>query len=250
MVDHDTIWTLAGDSHLEGSGDELGVLVRRHRPPHDLTGEDVEHHGQEEEAGPCRDIRDVGHPPLARSGRGEVTLHEVRRRPGPLVSAGGATELAPGHALDAGVDHEPGHPVASHFLVVLFDQFGPDAPIAIGLPGLGVDQADLLGEDLVGQCPSRRRAVPPAVVAAARDAEEPAHGGRRVRGPVRFDELEPRYGVECVSLANQAAAFFRISFSSSRTRTRRRSWASSAFSSVVGPSVRTPSSLSAWSTQL
>ena len=32
VVNHDTIRTLAGDGHLEGSGDELGVLVRRHRP--------------------------------------------------------------------------------------------------------------------------------------------------------------------------------------------------------------------------
>ena len=46
-----------------------------------------------------------------------------------------------------------------------------------------------------------------------------------VSGPglVRVDELEGPYGVECVSLANRAAAFFRISFSCSRTRTRRHS---------------------------
>jgi len=166
MVHHDTVWTLAGDGHLQGPGDELGVLVGRHRPAHDPAGEDVEHHGQEQESRPGGHVGDVGHPPLPRSRGGEVSLHEVGRRAGPLVSAGGATELAPGHALDAGVVHQPGHPVGSHLLVVLCDQLGPDAPIAIGLSGLGVDEADLLGEDLVGQCPSRRRTIPPAVVAA------------------------------------------------------------------------------------
>ena len=49
--------------------------------------------------------------------------------------------------------------------------------------------------------------------------------------------------------ASQAAAFFRISFSSRRTRFSRRSRRSSSFSSVVRPSVRVPSSRSAWRTQ-
>jgi len=166
VVDDDTIRTLAGDGHLEGSGDELGVLVGRHRPAHDPPGEDIEDDRQEQEARPRGDVGDVGHPPLPRSRGGEVTFHEIRGGTGPLVAAGGAAELAPGHALDAGAVHQPGYPVASHILVVLFDQLGSDAPIAIGLPGLGVDQADLLGEDVVRQCPGRRRAVSPAVVAA------------------------------------------------------------------------------------
>jgi hypothetical protein len=134
MMDHDTDRTLAGDGHLQGPRDELRVLVRRHGPPHDPTGEDIEHHGQEQEARPGGDVGDVGHPPLSRSGRGEVTLHEVGGGTGPLVSAGGAAERPPGHALDAGVAHEPGYPVASHVLVVFFDQLGPHASIAIGLP--------------------------------------------------------------------------------------------------------------------
>ncbi len=49
--------------------------------------------------------------------------------------------------------------------------------------------------------------------------------------------------------SQQAAAFFRISFSSRRTRFSRRSRRSSSFSSVVRPSVRVPSSRSAWRTQ-
>ena len=46
------------------------------------------------------------------------------------------------------------------------------------------------------------------------------------------EELEPRYEVECVFLANQAAAFLRISCS--RSTTLRRSWTSSAFSLSIG----------------
>src|SRR5207244_12372986 len=74
--------------------------------------------------------------------------------------------------------------------------------------------------------------------------------GDRMHGLVAPHELESFGGIEPVSRANQAAAFFKISRSSRRTLFSRRSRRSSSRSSVVRPSWRWPSSRSAWATQL
>ena len=250
VMDDDAVGLLAGDGHLERPRHQLGVLVGRHRPAHHLAGIDVEDHGQEQEAGPRRHVGDVGHPAMVGPRSREVALEEVRCGPGPVVSPGRAAELAPGHALEVRFLHEASDAVAPRLLAVLVDQLGSDAPIAIGAPRLGVHQVDLLCEHLVGEVPGRGWACEPAVVARSRHAEALAHGRGGEDGLIRRDELEGPYGVECVSCANQAAAFFRISFSCSSFLTRRRKAASSARSSVVSPSLRTPSSRSAWATQL
>jgi hypothetical protein len=133
MVDDHTLRSLSGDGHLEGPGDELGVLVGRHRPPDDLPRADVEDDGKEEEAGPGRDVGDVGHPPAVGSRCGEVPLQEVGSWSSPVVPSSGPTELPPGHALEVGHPHEPGHLMAPHHLVVAVDQLARDPAIAIGL---------------------------------------------------------------------------------------------------------------------
>jgi hypothetical protein len=133
MMDDDAGWSLTGDGHLEGPGDELGVLVGRHGPADDLPRADVEDDGKEEEAGPGRDIGDVGHPATIGSRGGEVPLQEVGRRPGPVVTSSGPAELPPGHALKVGFAHEPSHLVAPHRFVLFVDQLARDPAIAIGL---------------------------------------------------------------------------------------------------------------------
>ena len=44
---------------------------------------------------------------------------------------------------------ESGHLVAAHPLASAVDELGGQPPVANGLPGLLMDEADLLGEDLV-----------------------------------------------------------------------------------------------------
>jgi hypothetical protein len=134
MMDDDTGWSLTGDGHLEGPGDELGVLVGRHRPPHHLPRADVEDDRQEQESGPGGDVGDVGHPPTVGSRGAEVPLQEVRSRSGPVVSSSGPTELPPGHTLEMGQAHEPGDLMAPDHFVVFVDQLARDPAIAIGLP--------------------------------------------------------------------------------------------------------------------
>jgi hypothetical protein len=71
MVDHVRRAAL-GERHVERVKDEVGAQVRRHRPADDATAPRVEDNGEVQEAGPGRDVRDVGDPELIRGGRREV----------------------------------------------------------------------------------------------------------------------------------------------------------------------------------
>src|SRR2546422_1048503 len=105
------------------------------------------------------------------------------------------------------------------------------------------------GELDIGARARRHRSLPPRVVPAGGDTQDPAHGGNTVDGLVGGHELESLDGLEVVSRANQAAAFDRIARSSRSCRTSRRSRRTSSCSSVVSPSVRSPASSAACFTQ-
>ena len=77
-----------------------------------------------------------------------------------------------------------------------------------------------------------------------------AHRGYWITILIRLHESEDFSGIEPVSRANQAAAFDRISRSMRSCRFSRRRRTNSFRSSVVNPSLRLPSSRSAWATQL
>src|ERR1700736_272352 len=102
----------------------------------------------------------------------------------------------------------------------------------------------------IGVRPRRGWPFLPRVVAAGGDFQYSAHGGDPVTGLIRVHELERRDGTEPVSVANQAAAFAKISRSSRSTRFSRRSRLSSSRSAVVKPSLRRPSSSAACLTHL
>ena len=108
------------------------------------------------------------------------------------------------------------------------------------VPRLGPDiTATRCGQISPGS--GRERTAQLGVAARARKAQHSIHSGHRELGLVRLDELEACYGVEPLSLANQAAAFLRIPPSCSRIRNRVNSWRSSQ----VIPSARPPWSRSA-----
>ena len=109
---------------------------------------------------------------------------------------------------------------------------------------------DFRGQRGVHQGSRRGRPLHPRVIAAGGDAQDAAHHGDGVTGPVLAHELEPFGGITSVSRANQAAAFERISRSNLSWRISRRRRLSSSRSAVVRPSARRPSSRSACATQL
>ena len=61
MVDHAVRPSLP-ERHVEGIEHHLRVQGGRHRPADDPAAEGIEHDRQIEEAGPCRNIRDISHP--------------------------------------------------------------------------------------------------------------------------------------------------------------------------------------------
>ena len=117
----------------------------------------------------------------------------------------------------------------------------------VGLPRILVHFPDPRRERRVRLGTRRRLAPAPSVIARPRHLEHPAHRLHRIDGLVRPHESEG-LGNVIDSRANQAAAFPRISRSSSSCLTFRRSCRSSVRSSLVSPSARNPSSWSSCST--
>src|SRR5439155_24842755 len=106
---------------------------------------------------------------------------------------------------------------------------------ALGPARAAVDLVDPSRERDIGPLPSRHRALVPSIEAARGHFKQSAHNPYRVGGLVRLHESEERFGVAGFSVANQAAAFARISRSSLSLRFSRRSRVSSSRSAVVSP---------------
>jgi hypothetical protein len=74
-----------GERHIERLEDELGGEVRGHGPADDAAAPRVEDDGQGQEAGPGRDLGDVGNPELVWARCGEVAIDEIARWPGGAI---------------------------------------------------------------------------------------------------------------------------------------------------------------------
>ena len=224
--------------------------MRGHGPAHDPAAPSVQHDRQVEEAGPGGDVRDVGHPELIGAIGREVSLHQVGRRPGVLVALRGlrATSVS-ARPLDPLLLHESADTLLSD-LFACFLQIGEDPGPAVDLPVVVKHLSDL--HDPLGISPRtiRRPAAQPSVVAAGGESQHAAHPLDGEIGLMGVHELESRSGIELLSRADQAAAFPRMSRSIRSCRTSRFNWHNSCRSSVVSPSLRTPSSRSACLTQV
>jgi len=100
---NDTTRPALADGHVERIEDELGTEMAGGGPADDPAAPDIEHHGKVEEAGCCRDERDVCDPQLIGTACGEVAVHQVRGRSAAL---GAARRHRPAAAM-AGTD-QPG----------------------------------------------------------------------------------------------------------------------------------------------
>ena len=90
-----------------------------------------------------------------------------------------------------------------------FRKINLETRCSIGAFRRGVRRADFRGQRGVHQGTRRGRPLHPRVIAAGGDAQDAAHHGDGVTGPVLAHELEPFGGITSVSRANQAAAFER-----------------------------------------
>ena len=108
---------------------------------------------------------------------------------------------------------------------------------------------DLPGQGRVLPRPAGRPSTAPRIVPARGETQQTAHRAHRIDRLVVAHEPEPPLGIDPLSRANQAVAFARMSRSSLTRRSSRFSSRTSLCSAVVSPSLRSPSSRSAYFTQ-
>ena len=247
MVDHAARPPLP-ERHVESVEYHLRMQGRRHRPADNPSAERVEHDGQIEEAGPRRNIRDVSHPQHVRALSREVAVDEIGRLTRPIPDGRDGVS-ATADAGQAGGSHQPGNTFATDTNAGS-RKIDLQAWRSIRAFRGGMRRADCHDQRGVDHGTLRGRPLRPRVIAAGGDAQDAAHHGNGVTGPVLAHEWEPFGGITSVSRANQAAAFERISRSNLSWRFSRRRRLSSSRSAVVRPSPRRPSSRSARATQL
>jgi hypothetical protein len=117
--------------HPDRPGNQRGLVIVVHRPPDDLPGRAVNDRREINPAFPRIDIRDIADHFPARLVRREITVHQVRDRPGLAVLLG--QRAAPGLRL-AGHQAQAAHDLP-HGLVIdglaAADQGGVDPPVPV-----------------------------------------------------------------------------------------------------------------------
>jgi len=130
------------------------------------------------------------------------------------------------------VANQPSNPLATYTDAMIVSQLGVDVWRAIRTARAAMDRFDLSGQPQILSRSSTHRPIAPGVKSAPRDLQHAAHHSHRMGGLVGLQESEERFEVG-FSVANQAAAFDRISRSSCSLRFSRRSLASSSRSALV-----------------
>ena len=231
------------DRHVERVENQLGSQMVSHRPADNPTAVRVEYYGKVQEAGPRRNVGDIGDPELVRPLGAKVPVDEIGRRSRIAVSDGGSRPSASANPANAALSHQSSDALARH-VNTLFAEIGMDVRAPVPTMRLTKERLNAIAKQQVTLPTLRRRAFAPGIVAARGDLEHTAEHGNGVVGLIRLHESEDLFGTAFVSLANQAAAFERISASSFKRLFSRRRSVSSLCSSVVKPSSRRPESRS------
>jgi hypothetical protein len=137
-----------GERHVQRIEDELGPEVRGHRPADDTTPPRIED-GEIQEAGPGRDVGDVGHPEVVRARGGEVAVYEIGRGPCVPIPRRRGGALAAAHTRQAHGAHQPCDPLAADVHTEV-RQLSMDAAFAVGPARAVVDRAELCTEGRIG----------------------------------------------------------------------------------------------------
>jgi hypothetical protein len=111
--------------HVQGIEHQLFGECRGHRPADDTTAIRIEHDGEIEKAGPCRNVGDIGHPQPIRRLRREIAFDQVWCLTVVALDRGD-DELASAHTGKTGSRHQPRDAFAAN-LNALGRQFGMDA---------------------------------------------------------------------------------------------------------------------------
>jgi hypothetical protein len=175
------------DRHLERVEHEIGAEMIRDLPADDHAGEHVEDERDVAPAFPCRGVGDVREPQLVGSLRTEVAAHQIRCPRRGRVRDRCEALLAPLHASQAHLGHEPLHGAASDH-EALAAQLLVDPPrsvaVVVGVP----HPLDLDLEALVADRSRRAGSTLRRVIRPFRELEGPTHHPHRPAVTVRVDE--------------------------------------------------------------
>ena len=139
--------------------------------------------------------------------------------------------MAPRWACSA---HQPGDALSAHTDLLVVRELGMNVRRAVHAARTPVDRLDLCRQRQIRPISIAHRSIQPPIEPASRNLRQSAHDPDRMGGLVRLHEPEERFEV-ALSVANQAAAFERISRYSFSLRFSRRSRANSSRSGVVRP---------------
>jgi hypothetical protein len=116
-------------------------------------------------------LGDVGQPEPVELGDRELPVHQV------FLGRGVDQVLpsfAPVHALQAGLAHQPGDPLAVHRLAQAQHELGVDPRPPVSAAGFLVDSRDQLFQLLIADRPGRLRPPAPLVVTGCGNVQDPA----------------------------------------------------------------------------
>jgi hypothetical protein len=213
---------------LERVEDEAGLGTARDPPADDPSRESVDHEGHVNEAGPGRDIAEVGDPERIRPADLEVSVDPIERTGCGLVAVRGALRSSPDDALQPHLAHQPGDRAACD-LDPFAAELAPHLAHAVDAEVVLEDAPDLTAE--LGVAPGARRdlgrigtARHVGVIGRRGDRQHPADRLDPVDGTVLVDERD--HGLDRRSSsawAKYALAFLRISLACLSSRFSRSS---------------------------
>src|SRR5712691_11974652 len=198
VVDETGTGPTPADRHRQCVADELGPEMVGDAPADDPPAPGVADGGEIEEAGPGREIGDVGDPEAVRTVPPELSLDEIGGEVGPRIADRRPDEAAAMDALQPGPAHQPGDPLAAT-VDAGGSQVGVDPWRPVRSPARLVGGPDPLADLGVEPGPGRRAAAAPGPVSARGDAEQPAHRCDRKASLLALHEPEHRQRVRSVS---------------------------------------------------
>src|SRR5712671_649385 len=229
------------DRHVQRRQNQLGAQVRLHRPANHASRVHVEHHRQTQATRPDGDIPHIRHPQPIGPIAVELPLHQIHLVPRSRIAQRRHHVAPQRRAPKTCRSHQPGDALAAHPDPMVIGEFGMNVRRAVDAFGAPVDRLDLARQRQVRPISLTHRSIQPRIESASRNLQQSAHDPDRVGGLVHLHEPEERFEVP-LSVANQAAAFERISRSSFNLRTSRRNRDSSSRSAVVNPPSPLPAS--------
>src|SRR5580658_2489560 len=237
----DTTGLSLRDRHLQRLQNQFGAQVRFHRPAHDPARIHIQHDRQIQKSGPARNVGDISHPQTIWTLTVEAPLHQIHRGLITHIGLRRHDKTTQRRSTQARRTHQACHALATNADGVIIGQLRMNVRRAVGPARAPMNRLDLAGEPQILSLTRAHRSIAPCIEPAPRYSQQSAHKPDRVGGLVRFHEPEERFEVP-LSVANQAAAFERISRSSFSLRFSRRSRDSSSRSVLVKPPSPLPAS--------